>query len=95
MMSQLTLDNLVGSELRRREQYTCKGKTIRTFQIPNLNFEAKMYFGMINWQKVNLTEPPLTRSISDDEINHLISSKELSASTMPHASCGKMRKISY
>ena len=59
---------------KTREQ--SKEKTIRTFQIPDLNFEAEMYFDMINWQKMNLTELPLTRSISDDEINHLISSKE-------------------
>ena len=31
---------------------------------------------MINWQKVNLTESPFARSIFDDKINHLISSKE-------------------
>ena len=40
---------------------------------------------MINWQKVNLTEPPLTRSISDNEINHLISSKE--KKSFPHLLC--------
>ena len=42
---------------------------------------------MINWQKVNLTEPPLTRSISDDKINHLISSKE--KKNFPHQACYK------
>ena len=45
---------------KAREQ--SKGKIIRTFQIPDLNFKAEMYFDMINWQKVNLTESPLTRS---------------------------------
>ena len=40
---------------------------------------------MINWKKVNLTEPPLTHSISDDEINHLISSKE--KKNFPHLPC--------
>ena len=39
---------------------------------------------MSNWQKVNLTEPSLTRSISDNEINHLISSKE---KNFPHLPC--------
>ena len=70
---------------KAREQ--SKGKTIRIFQIPDLNFKAEMYFDMINWKKVNLTEPPLTRSISDDEINHLISSKE--KKKFPHQSCHK------
>ena len=41
---------------------------------------------MINWQKVNLTEPPITHSIFGNEINHLISSKEKS---FPHLPCHK------
>ena len=45
---------------KAREQ--SEGKTIRIFQIPDLNFEAEMYCDMINWQKVNLTELPLTHS---------------------------------
>ena len=67
---------------KAREQ--SKRKTIRTFQILDLNFEAELYFDMINWQNVNLTEPPITRSISDKEINYLISSKEKS---FPHLPC--------
>ena len=68
-----------------REQ--SKGKTIRTFQIPDLNFEAEVYFDMINWKKVNLTESPLTRSISDDKINYLFSSKE--KKNFPQLPCHK------
>ena len=67
---------------KAREQ--SKGKTIRTFQIPDLDFEAVMHFDIINWQKVNLTIPPLTCSISNDEINHLISSK---GKNFLHLSC--------
>ena len=62
-----------------------KRKTIRTFQISDLNFEAELHFNMINWQKGNLTEPQLTRIISDDEINYLISSKE--KKNFPHLPC--------
>ena len=68
---------------KARKQF--KRKTIRTFQILDLNFEAEMYFDMINWQKVNLTEPSLTHSISDDEINHLIIPKE--KKNFPHLPC--------
>ena len=68
---------------KAREQ--SKGKIIRTFQIADLNFKAEMYFDMINWQKVNLTEPPLTRSISDDQINHLINSEK--KKNLPHPPC--------
>ena len=68
---------------KTREKFI--GKTNKTFQIPDLHFEAEMYFDTINWQKVKLTEPPLTRSISDDEINHFISSKE--KKNFPHLPC--------
>ena len=68
---------------KAREQ--SKGKTIKTIQIPDLNFEAELYFDMINWQKVSLTELPLTCHIFDDEINHLITSKK--KKNFPHLPC--------
>ena len=67
---------------KAREQ--SKRKIIKTFQICDLKFEAELYFDMINWQKVYLSEPSFTRNISDDEINHLIISKK---KNFPHLPC--------
>lgn len=52
-----------------------KGKTVRTFRIPKLNFSATRYIDMINWIEEKVTEPPLTRGISDAELDFMIESR--------------------
>ena len=37
--------------------------SIRPFKVPIPNLNAGDYVDMINWQNVNVTEPPLTREI--------------------------------
>ena len=59
----------------KKARATDKGKTVRTFRIPKLNFDATSYIDMINWQEENITEPPLTRGIPDEELDFLIESK--------------------
>ena len=31
---------------------------------------------MISWQNVPVTEPPFTRNVTEDEINHFINTKQ-------------------
>lgn len=47
---------------------------IRMFEIPPLNFEATEYFDMIDWQKCNITEPPITSRISNEDLQKFINS---------------------
>ncbi|KAK4887848.1 hypothetical protein RN001_004119 [Aquatica leii] len=47
-------------------------ENIREFKIPTLNFEADDYIDLIDWQSISLTEPPLTVSISDNDLNAMI-----------------------
>jgi hypothetical protein len=49
-----------------------KEKSIRTYKIPDLNFEADEYISLINWQHSIVTEPPLTKTFSDDQIDDFI-----------------------
>ena len=37
---------------------------------------AEQYHGMINWHIIQLTEPPSTKRLANDEIKALINSKE-------------------
>ena len=37
-----------------------------------LNFEAEEYLDMIGWSHVEISEPPLTSNILDDELNAMI-----------------------
>ena len=53
-----------------------KGKTVRMFHVPKLNFEATSYTDLISWQTVHITEPPITRHVDDKELDILIQSKE-------------------
>ena len=60
---------------KAREQ--CKGKSVRIFKILPLNFEAAVYTDMIRWVDAEVTEPPITRKLSDEEIEELIKTKEM------------------
>ena len=52
------------------------GTPIRIFTVPVINYEAKNYTELINWQSCNVTEPPLTVNISDVDITAFVASKE-------------------
>ena len=56
----------------------CAEETIpRTFKLPKLIFSATSYYSMINWQTIQVTEPPATKKISAEDITTLINTKEL------------------
>lgn len=46
-----------------------KGKSIRNFITPQLNFEANDYLELIQWSSCKVTSPPLLRAISDETLN--------------------------
>ena len=47
----------------------CNSVTIlRTFKIPNINFDADNFYHMIDWQNVVVTPPPLLHDVADDVI---------------------------
>ena len=50
------------------ERNAISSSNIRKFVIPKINFAATSYTELIDWNKANLTEPPLTKMLSDDEI---------------------------
>ena len=62
-----------------------RGKSVRAFQIPKLDFDAECYTDMISWENIDITEPPLTRDITVEEIDGLIDSKE--KKEFPHLPC--------
>ena len=40
----------------------------RKFSVPKLNFEAKIYVDLIDWDSVDWTEPPMTMKLSIDAV---------------------------
>ena len=55
---------------------TEKAKNVRLFKVPQLNFGAKTYVDIINWQDTKITEPPLTKQMTNEEIDININRKE-------------------
>ena len=50
------------------------GKIPRVFEVPQINFDANIYFELINWQQ-NYFDPPIFRHITNQEINKVIESQ--------------------
>ena len=50
---------------------TTSTRPVRTFRTPTLVYEANSYHEMINWQNETLSEPPLTYSLSNEEIKEI------------------------
>ena len=68
-MSENTFVSLAFAELSRH-----KASGVRQFTIPKLNFECTKYYEVIDWSSTEVTEPPLTRDISDAEIEQFVAS---------------------
>lgn len=54
-----------------------KGKSIRNFVTPKINFNASEYTELIDWKSTKICPPPVLRNITDDEIRSLIQSAEI------------------
>lgn len=44
----------------------------RTFRIPKINFEAQEYIDLIHWSHCDVTEPPLTKSMPDEQLREIM-----------------------
>ena len=60
---------------------------VRCFEVPPLNFDAEEYFDMIDWQKCVVTEPPVTKSISDEDLELLVRNEETAVVEFPRFPC--------
>ena len=55
-----------------------KSHTLRTFNVPKLNLDAHDYIELINWKDNEITEPPLTADVSEEDIRLFVKSGGLS-----------------
>ena len=60
---------------------------ISQFRAPKLNFDAKDYIDLIDWQETEVTEPPLLADISEDEIEKLVASGDVPVIDFPKYPC--------
>lgn len=57
--------------LKARQSVETNG--IRVFKPPKINFEAKDYTEIIDWQSCSPTPPPLLQKVTDEEIKLIVS----------------------
>lgn len=57
--------------LKARKQEP-KGKSVRTFQPPTINFAASDYIELIDWSQCKLSPPPAMNHVSDESLKQLI-----------------------
>lgn len=68
--------------LQCRKNNTKKG--VRKFVVPKLNFNAKHYTNLIDWNKTTITEPPLTKNLNYDQLMEIVTNpKKTSIFKMP------------
>ena len=59
----------LGWRMAKKARELMKGnKNIRAFSIPKINFSAENYYNIVDWD-VFYTEPPLTKIMSDEDID--------------------------
>lgn len=58
---------------------TCRASSsnVRSFKVPKLNTNCNDYMELINWHTTEITEPPLTKAISDDDVDQYIRNKNM------------------
>lgn len=62
-------------------------RDIRMFEVPVLKFDAADYIDLIDWQSCELTEPPLTKDITDNDLEQLVHSVDSPAVAFPRFPC--------
>lgn len=70
-----------------KKRKSTETKAIREFAIPKLNFEATDYVDLINWQESHITEPPLTKNISDEDLKLLVATGDTPVVDFPQFPC--------
>ena len=64
-----------------------KRKRVRQFTVPLINFDCTDYPAMIDWMMVCMTEPPVTMSISDDDLREFIREPTMPVVTFDRYPC--------
>src|SRR5580698_9417269 len=60
---------------------------IRRFSIPALNFQAKAYFDIIDWQNTIVSEPPLPKENTTYDMEMLVACHETPMIDLPKFPC--------
>nr|CAH7712438.1 unnamed protein product [Callosobruchus chinensis] len=68
---------------RIKKARTNTSKELRVFKAPKLNFDADDYIDIIDWQNINVTEPPITKALTIEELTEQSSHNTLNIGEYP------------
>ena len=60
---------------------------MRQFKVPELRFDAREVYHLIDWQNSHITEPPLTTDISEEHVKLFVTSGEPLIANLPKLPC--------
>ena len=60
--------------LKVRQKHTEK-TAVQRVCVSKLNFDANEYYDLVDWQATDLTEPPATKNMKNEELQDMIASK--------------------
>ena len=64
-----------------------KKTTVRRFCVPPLKFDANEYYDLVDWQALDLTEPPVTKNMTDIVLRDMIAAKDTPEVLFPRFPC--------
>ena len=57
-----------GIQLDNMEKQAIASSQVRPYVVPRINFEASDYMDLIDWEATQLSEPPLTSSLTNEQL---------------------------
>ena len=55
-----------------RAEHQPSHRPVRPFSVPEIHYDADNYYTMIDWESLQLTEPPLTYHLSNEELDLIV-----------------------
>jgi len=89
LLAMLVDERMFVRELAMRRILKARTETyrLRKFVVPKLNFNAKDYIELIDWQHTDISEPPLFANIAVDDIEMLVASRTVPSLDFPKYPC--------
>ena len=55
-----------------RTEHQPPNRPLREFRVPEIDYDADNYHSLIDWESLQLTEPPLTYDLTNDDLDKII-----------------------
>lgn len=56
----------------RSESSDSQNTPVRKFKLPNINYDAKVYYDLVDWQNIIVNEPPLSKTLTESRLSDCV-----------------------